>query len=153
MKEDYLEIMGNKIKLTTFGERVELDVKKLLGMNLNDLQNEAEKLPFLLHAIGRLQARAQKNLRNFETALKYWKNKRSKEIREYHVINKIKYTETKISEDVRSEKTYEFKNRVVADAEEKYEIIKSIYWSLQAKVNLLVELNRQDKNFNYQNNK
>lgn len=155
--ENLLIFLGKKFKIPEFdGE--EIDLKNITKINIRNYEEDLETLPGLLNIFGILQAKAMKRMRKAETDFQVWEAKKDKELREYFEEKEEKYTETKINKEIRLDQEYlKFKNKIFS-VQEQYEIVKSVYWSLQNKSEVLLEISRQRgnlkklKNARFENN-
>lgn len=145
--ESMLDFLGKKYKLPQF-EKSELNVQEFTDFNIRNYENDLEKLPSLLNILGILQAKALKAFHKAEAEYKIWVAQKDKEKREFFENKKIKYTEAKISNEILIDPEYLLKKKKLFLAEENYEILKSIYWAVTKKGEVLIEVSRQRSNLN-----
>ena len=143
--EGIIEFLGKKYKLPEFKED-EIFLESFTKMNTRNYENDLEKLPGLLNTFGVLVAKALRKKMNAEMNYKIWRAEKNKELRGNFDRKKIKYTEAKIENDIYSDIEYSAKKNIINKAEENYEILKSVYWAVQRKGDVLLEISRQRSN-------
>jgi len=141
--DNLLEILGKKFKLPEFKEDV-IDLSFYTKMDSNDIESQLESLPFELQIFGITQAKALKNLRRTETVYKIWRASKDSEIRRDKTKKAEKFTEKQLENEIITDPEYKIIKNKLHSAEEKYEQLKSVYWAIQKKSDVLIEMSKQN---------
>lgn len=141
-KSDIIKLLEKKFKFYELDGDV-VDVKKLVKVSVENVEFEAEELPELLQYFGYKQARALRKFKQAETNYKVWLAKKDKILRIKKERNGIKFTENQISAEIRSSEDYIKYKEAIYEAEEQYEIIKSLYWTIQKRADIIEEIIKQ----------
>ena len=144
--ENIIEFLSKKYKLPQLKEDI-VEIKKFTDIsNLRNYEEDLEQLPSIMNIFGILVAKAMKAMHKAETNYKVWRAIRNKELREGYDRKKIKYTESKIENEIVADSEYRIMKNRLYKSEEEYEILKSCYWSIQKKSEVLIEASRQRSN-------
>ena len=143
--EENIILLGKKFKLPVF-DKQEINVEDFTRVNVRNVENDMELLPGQLSIYGILVAKALKRTKSAETNYKIWNSMKSNELRSNYDKKGIKVTENKLVNDIRADPQYKILKKILYKAEEDYEIIKSVYWAIQKKSEVLIELSRQRSN-------
>jgi len=142
---ELIKFLGIKYKLPQFAKE-EVDVKTFTDVNMRNLEIQLEELPSQLNIFGIQVAKAMRLSKKAETAYKIWLATKDKIIRRIKEKKAEKITESQLGNLIRSDPEYlEMKDKLY-EAEENYEILKSVYWAIQKKSEVLIELSRQNSN-------
>lgn len=141
--EEMLIILGKKLKLPDFEEEDIIDVSNYTNYNVRNAEKDFESLPNHLAIYGILVAKALRRMKKAETNYKIFNSVRNIEIRDKLDKKDEKYTEAKITNLLRKDSEYKKKKYFWHKAEEDYEVLKSIYWAIQKKSEVLIEISRQ----------
>ena len=152
MGVEKIKVMGKTISMDGF-EADLISVRRLLKLDMNNVLAEAETLPHTLHSLGRLKSRAQKNVKDMEINYTVWRAQKQKSLRTFYKNEGVKFTEAMMQETVRNDEVYKVHKKAIASAEENYDILNGLYWALQTKINLIIEINNQNSYSNYLQNK
>ena len=151
-KSDIIKLLEKKFKFYELDGDV-VDVKKLVKVSVENVEFEAEELPELLQYFGYKQARALRKFNQAETNYKVWLAKKDKILRIKKERRGIKFTENQISAEIRSSQDYMKYKEAIYDAEEQYEIIKSLYWTIQKRADIIEEIIKQKSVYSSKINK
>ena len=137
-----IEVLGKKFRIKEFDDEI-VDMGKILRISSTRIEDDLLNIPNHLLIVGILVAKALRIQKKAETTYRIWVATTDKEKRKKYETLSKKYTEKSIETEIHSDKLYlVYKNRLFK-AEENYEIMKSLYWSLQKKAEVLTEMIRQ----------
>jgi len=144
-EETGFKLLGKKFKLPEL-DQDEVELEQLVRVNFSNLENQAEELPFQLQWVGILQAKAERLAKSAETAYKVWWAKKDRAWRKKWEQEKKKYTEREIEGFIRRDSEYMEYKEAIYEAEEKAAIMRSVYWALQQKASVIVEMLKKEGN-------
>jgi hypothetical protein len=142
-EEEGFQLLGKKFKLPVL-DQDEVELEQLVKVNFSNLENQAEELPFQLQWVGILQAKAERLAKSAETSYKVWWAKKDRSWRKSWEEKKKKYTEREIEGVIRRDPEYTLYKEAIHEAEEKAAIMRSVYWALQQKATVMIEMLRKE---------
>lgn len=145
--EKVIEFLGKKYILPELKEN-EIDLDSFTKLNASNYEDDLEKIPGLLNIFGVLVAKALRKKMVAETNYRVWRATKSNEVRKMFEKKGIKFTESKIEDEINSDPEFLIKKKAIYNSEETYEIIKANYWAIQKKAEILLEISKQRNTLN-----
>ena len=142
-EEDSFKLLGKRFKVPSL-EDVDIDMKELVHPNVRKPSAQAEELPFQLEWVGIVQAKAEKNAKLAEIAFRVWEASRARRARSKAVELKKKLSEKEVEATIRRDPQYAILKKAQFDAEEQRDIMKSVYWALGTKKDIIIEFLRKE---------
>lgn len=140
-KDVMIEILKKQFRFSDFDEN-DINVAKILSIKEAKIDLDLEKIPFYLELFGRMQARALREFKMRETRYKIWRANKGRLLKDKKVDGKA-LTEKQREDLIVSDPEYLVYKTRLHKAEEEYEILKSVYWAISKKSEILIMQSQQ----------
>lgn len=135
------------LNVNLFEDEEEIDIDKILKIDILNLTAEILTFPVVLNKLGILLADKQNELKEKELSYRIWRAKKQEEVRNNYendpdrkVVRGGKYTKDDVEDSIISNKLYKIHKDKIHRIEKEKEYLNSIYWAAKDKADKLEKL-------------
>lgn len=135
------------MKVNLFEGEEEIDIDKILKVDIMNLTAEILTFPVILNKLGISLAEKQNQLKEKRLAFEIWQSQESQKIKKTWsedknrpIVRGGKYTNDDVSDYIVSHKLYKVYKQSINKVEKEVEIMNSIYWAAKDKSDKLQKL-------------